>query len=281
MPKKTLAIVGVGLMGGSIGLAVKKYKLPWRVIGIGRNLSRLKIAKKIGACDEIFDDLSQVRNADMVILCTAVSQIVPTFRKIAPYLKTSAIVSDIGSVKFPITKGISDPRFIGGHPLAGSEKTGAENAQANLYENATVVLCPSADAPKSAVSQLTKFWKSFSAKPMVMEADIHDVLVAQTSHLPHVMASAFVLLVSNLNGRDKRAAKLLAGSFKDTTRIVDSDSRQWAEISTANQNFLIGAIKSYRDMLLRLLNKLETSKSPEADWEAFFASARAGRKKLL
>ncbi len=281
MPKKTLAVIGVGMMGGSVGLAVKKRKLPWRVLGLGRNLSRLKNAKKIGACDEISVDLAAVREADLVILCTAVSQIVPTFQKIAPHLKADAVVSDIGSVKSGMADGISDARFIGGHPLAGSEKTGAENSRADLYHNATVALCPSEGSSKNSLKLLTQFWKSIGALPLILKPDIHDILVAQTSHLPHVISSAFAQLITNLNHKDKRTAKLLAGSFRDTTRIVDSDSKQWAEISTANQKFLIGAIKSYRDMLLRLVNKIEASKSPEAEWESFFAQARAGRKKLL
>lgn len=285
MAKKTLAIFGVGLMGGSIGLAVKKKRLPWRVIGIGRNAARLALAKKKGALDETSTDPACASGADLVILCTAVSQIVPSFQKIRPHLKTGAWVSDIGSVKSPIMKEIFDAspeaRFVGGHPLAGSEKTGAENSRADLYEGATVALCPGPESSKTGLKILENFWKSLGARPLAMEPEIHDILVAQTSHLPHVLAASLVRLVSALNSRDIHAGKLLAGSFRDMTRIADSDPRQWAEISAANQKFIIGALKSYRDILLDLIKKFDQPGAGVSDWEDFFSKARAGRREIL
>ena len=124
-------------------------------------------------------------------------------------------------------------------------------------------------------------WQFVGARTLVLAPQIHDILVAQTSHLPHVLASALVQLLSGLSRRDADAAKLLAGSFRDLTRIVDSDSRQWAEICSANQKFLIGAIKSYRDVLQRILQKLESCPDPLSEWESFFSSARKDREHLL
>ena len=276
------------MMGGSVGLAVKKNRLPYRVIGIGRNLSRLESAKNSGACDEITTDFGRgIPGADLVLLCTTVGEILPSLKKALPYIKPAATVSDIGSVKSVILEGAGKllpsggPAFIGGHPLAGAEKMGVENAKADLYKNATVVLCPLRDNQKPALDALSKFWQSLGARPLVMAPEIHDILVAQTSHLPHVLGSALVRQIAGLERRDGNAARLLAGSFRDLTRIVDSDSRQWAEISSFNQKFLVGAIKSYRDILLSVLKNMEKSKDPLGDWETFFKEARESRERLL
>lgn len=291
--KKTLVIYGVGLMGGSIGLSVRKMKLPYKVIGIGRNAGRLALAKKRGACHEVSTDPSRVKDADIILICTAFDQIVPTFHKIFPFLKPGAIVSDIGSIKAPILDGVSQVfttthhlppithSFIGSHPMAGSEKTGAVHSESTLYQGATVALCPSNNASKSSLETLKKFWTSLGARPMVLDPSVHDILVAQTSHLPHVLSGAFVQLVSKLQHRDKFTKNLLAGSFQDMTRISDSDPQQWAEISAGNQKFLIGAIKSYRDILLHLLKIIESSANPKKDWEEFYSAARRGRKTLI
>jgi len=282
MASKTLAIFGVGLMGGSIGLAVKKKRLPWRVLGIGRDSARLAIAKRVGSLDDFSIDPARAKEADLVILCTALSQIVPSFQKIKSHLKPGAWVSDIGSVKSPILKEIFDSspkaKFVGGHPLAGSEKTGAENSRADLYEGATVALC--ADS-KIGLKVLKNFWTSLGAKPVGMESEIHDILAAQTSHLPHVLAASLARLIAALNGRDPHAGKLLAGSFRDMTRIADSDPRQWAEISAANQKFIMGAIKAYRDILLDIIKKFDSPDAGVTEWEDFFSTARSGRREIL
>ena len=283
----------MGMMGGSVGLAVKKKRLPYRVVGIGRNPSRLNRAKKLGACDEVTTDFKKgVSGADLIIICTNVGEIVSSFKKALPYLKPTAIVTDIGSVKSAVMEGIRNllspspnphppsPAFIGGHPLAGTEKKGVENSKSDLYENTTVVLCPLDDG-KPALNALSKFWKSLGARPLVIVPEIHDILVAQTSHLPHVLASALVRQISGLNHKDADTAKLLAGSFRDVTRIADSDPRQWAEISASNLKFLVGAIKSYRDILLSILNKIEGSGNPLGTWESLFREARQSRKELL
>ena len=285
MAKRTLAILGVGLMGGSIALALKKKRLPFRILGLGRNARRLAAAKKKKLLDDFSTDLKRVGEADMVILCTTVGEIVPSFIKIKAFLKPNALVSDIGSVISVIMDGIFEAapgaRFIGAHPLAGSEKTGFENSRADLYQGATVALCSAPHASAADLQTMNKFWASLGAKPLAMAPEIHDILVAQTSHLPHVLAAALVRLVSGLNHRDPQAGKLLAGSFRDMTRIADSDSRQWAEISAANQKFILGALKSYRDILLDLLKTFEKPGAGTSEWEQFFSEARAGRKKLL
>jgi len=128
---------------------------------------------------------------------------------------------------------------------------------------------------------LHTLWRSAGARTIEMKPEIHDILVAQTSHLPHVLAGAFVQLVQSLQKKDPNTSKLLAGSFRDVTRIADSEPRQWAEISRANQKFLVGALKSYRDIVNRVVQRVEASADGLSEWEEFFSSARKSRKTLL
>lgn len=277
------------MMGGSLGLSLRKRRAPYRIIGIGRNIGRLRKAKRLGACDDVTTDYKKgVKDADVIVVCTTVKEIVPSVMKALPYLKAGSVITDIGSVKAPILDGVrvipgapSWDFFVGGHPLAGSEKTGLDHSNKDLYLRSTVVLCPITSLIGPSLPQVERLWESAGAGTMVMEPDVHDILVAQTSHLPHVLAAAFVQLLKGLEGRDKRTARLLAGSFRDLTRIVDSDSRHWAEIAGANRKFIFGAIKSYRDVLLRILEKTQVSQDPEREWESFFSSARESRLRLL
>jgi prephenate dehydrogenase len=278
MKKPTIAIVGLGMMGGSLGLALKRSGRASCIFGIGRDAKRLQKAKALKICDRVTTDYrTGIQNADLVIICTPVDQIVPSFEKILPFLKPEALVTDIGSVKAPIHSQIHHSQFIGSHPMVGSEKTGFENANAHLYEKATVVLCPGDSVKPSVLSVLKKFWQGIGAKGVVMRGDIHDLLVAQTSHLPHVLASALVQLLSHLQKKDSNTSKLLAGSFRDMTRIVDADPEQWAAICSLNQKFLIGSLKSYQDLLNSLIQKGGDAKA----WKVFFTQTKNQRRRLL
>lgn len=291
MKKKNLSIIGVGMMGGSIGLSLKKLKLPYHVVGIGRNMARLSKALKSGICDQVTTDLvSGVKEAELVIICTPVEEILPHIKKIHSHLKPGAILTDVGSTKGELLKQIkafystlkNPPIFIGGHPLAGSEKTGSGNASVDLYQGSTVVLCPlEAKAIKNYLIKLKIFWKGLGAKPIVLAPEIHDILVAQTSHLPHVLAGVLVRFIERLSKQDRNAFKLLAGSFRDLTRIADSDPIQWAQICSQNKNFILGAMISYRDMLTKIISQIENSKNSFSDWESFFSGAKKARKALL
>lgn len=284
-----VAIVGVGMMGGSLGMALRKSGAS--VTGIGRSADKLKKAVRLGACDRFSLDLSAARGADAVVICTVVNEIVPTFQSLFPFVGPETLVTDIGSVKSSILRdagkalelGCEDgrwPRFIGSHPMTGSEKTGVENARADLYRGATVALCPLGPS-RSTVRRAKDFWKRAGARTAVMPASVHDRLVAHTSHLPHVLAAGLVQVLVRLDRRDRGAARLLAGSFRDTTRISDSDPRQWAEICHANRKPLAAALRSYIEGLRQVLKKAESGRDLEAGWERFFSDAKAGRKRLL
>lgn len=282
----TVAIVGVGMMGGSLGRALRRRGKSYRVTGIGRDKSRLAAAKKIGACDEVSTDLSQgVQSADIVVLCTPVDRIAPTAIKILPSLKPGAVVTDIGSVKAPILESLDSKFsasqnvfFIGAHPLAGSEKTGPQNSNPDLYEGATTVLCPLDGIPAAKLRLVKDLWRAAGSETVEMAPEIHDLLVAQTSHLPHVLSGALVQMIEGLSRRDKNTPKLLAGSFRDMTRISDSLPEQWAEICGLNRKYVIGALKSYRDILNRIIREAEGS---GADWLPFFERSSKARASLF
>ncbi|MBI4217744.1 MAG: prephenate dehydrogenase, partial [Elusimicrobia bacterium] len=284
---QTVSILGVGMMGGSLGLALAKRGSPYRVVGIGRNPDRLKKAKRLGACHAVTTNLEEgVRDADIIVLCTTVSEILPHARKIAPFLKSGSVVTDIGGVKAPILRGItefweSSSHYVGGHPLAGSEKTGIDHSSRSLYQGATVVLCPSGDVPDFSLRRLRNLWRFAGARAVLMDPDVHDILVAQTSHLPHVLAAGLVQIVARLQRQDPNCSDLLAGSFKDMTRIADSDTNQWSEICQFNSKYVLGALKSYGDVLTQLARRLESSKNPFSEWQEFFSSAKKERKDLL
>lgn len=282
----TVAIVGVGMMGGSLGRALRRRGKAYRVAGIGRDKSRLAAAKKIGACDETFTDLSQgVKSADIVVLCTPVDLIVSTALKILPSLRPGAVVTDIGSVKSPILQKLDSAFpasrnvfFVGAHPLAGSEKTGPQNSNPELYEGATTVLCPAPGTPAAQLKLVKDLWRAAGSDTVKMEPEIHDLLVAQTSHLPHVLSGALVQMIQGLARRDKNTPKLLAGSFRDMTRISDSPPEQWAEICGLNRRYVIGALKSYRDILNRIIREAEGG---GADWLPFFERSSKARSSLF
>ncbi|MBU0533544.1 MAG: prephenate dehydrogenase/arogenate dehydrogenase family protein, partial [Candidatus Omnitrophica bacterium] len=204
-----IAIIGVGLIGGSIGLAAKKKKLTSKVIGIGRSELSLKKALKKKAVDEISLDKSKVKDADLVIIATPVGKIVSLVKELIPYLKKGTIITDVGSTKREIMddihkflpQGIS---FMGGHPLAGSEKNGVEFADSNLFEKSICFLIPynNQNATKS-FKKLKSFWKKLGANTIIISAEEHDFLMAGISHLPHIIAVALVNSMSGVKWRKK------------------------------------------------------------------------------
>ena len=256
--KPTVAIVGVGLIGGSLGMALRKSRR-YRVIGIGRNIRRLREAKRRGAVDRIATQLSAAAAADLVVIASPVDTIAPTFKRLLPYLKPGAVVSDVGSVKGSVMEQIAQvkhPRsihFVGAHPLAGSHETGVKAAHSRLFERSTVVLVPEPHAP---LKPLKSLWRAVGANVVVLAAAEHDRAVALISHLPHLVAHALVHLLANQRDR-RRLIPLLAGSFRDATRVAASDAEQWRQILHANRQPLKRSLQSFR----RELSRLETALS--------------------
>lgn len=261
MKKSTVAIVGLGLIGGSLGQALRRSGR-YRVLGFSRRAGALREAKRRGAVDEVCSRWEDIRAADIVVVATPVDRIVPAVRRILPYLRPGAWVTDVGSVKGVIMKELAHllrgrpVHWAGGHPLAGSHQTGVKAARSDLFQGSTSVLVPGG---KASLKPVLALWRAVGARPLILSAKEHDAAVALTSHLPHLLAHALVQAVAAHPDR-ALLKKLTAGSFRDATRVASSDSRQWAEIFQANAPALRRAIRQFRRKLDRLERSLTGSR---------------------
>lgn len=250
---KSVAIIGVGLIGGSLGLALKKADLCQNIIGIGRKEEKLQQALKLGAVDSVVTDIYfGVKRADMVILAVPVNSIIEIATQMTPYLKMGAIVMDAGSSKGKIVRKItpslseSEVYFVGTHPLAGSEESGIEVAKADLFEGAVCIITPIPQTNEEAISVVRTLWEGVGAKTVEMSPEEHDELIASSSHLPHIVAYSLVDLIKQ---QDKKILPLLASGFKDTTRIASSSPEMWRDICLSNQEQILKAIACFKKNL--------------------------------
>jgi prephenate dehydrogenase len=251
MSGKTAAIVGMGLMGGSLGLALRRRG--WRVVGIGRNLAKLRKGKSLGAADQVTTDPAEARNADVWVLAVPVDRVVPLGRRLKGFVKSGALVTDVGSIKGPIARAFAGwPQFVGAHPMCGSEKTGVVHSRPDLYRGATCVLTPVRTTSPRARAEARRFWESVGAKTFFLSAEEHDRRVALVSHLPHLLAEALVLTATEGPGR-AWAPKIAAGSFRDATRVASADPLLWAPIFSMNRDALRRAVSDFQRTLSALV----------------------------
>jgi prephenate dehydrogenase len=276
---KTIAILGTGLMGSSLGLALKKRGVPVRVHAYARRAETRKAAMNLGVADAVFDDPAKaVKDADLVVLCVPVLTISELAKACRVGLKPGAILTDVGSTKACLNELMAealagvDVEFIGSHPICGSEQQGIEAGDADLYEGAVTVVTPSALANKASVEEVSNLWKDAGSSVTIMDAKQHDAILAATSHLPHVVAAALALSAGD-NG-------LFCGSgFRDTTRIAEGSPQVWSDIVLTNGPALKVALKNFRGNLDELAALVEEGNGEKlADW---FAAARDKRKELL
>ncbi|OGS24509.1 MAG: hypothetical protein A2297_05155, partial [Elusimicrobia bacterium RIFOXYB2_FULL_48_7] len=214
---------------------------------------------------------------DIVVLCPTVDVIVPLFKKILPALKPGCVVTDAGSVKSSIARGINNRNFVGAHPLAGSEKTGVGSADRDLYKGATVVITPLKDTSTAALKTISAMWKKTGANIVLLSPEAHDKMVAVTSHLPHVLAGALNLVAGRANAVNKVTSELIAGSFRDMTRITDSDPDSWAAICYANMLELNHAINEY----IEILKKVKAGLNSPKKLQSFFSQSKSIRCRLF
>jgi prephenate dehydrogenase len=245
----TLTIVGVGLIGGSIGLAAKRRGLARQVLGAGRNLSTLERARGLGAIDEAYTDYqAAVARAQVAVFCTPVDCIVEQVVTAAPGCAEGTLLTDAGSTKGAIVAGIegrlpAGVAFVGSHPLAGSEKRGPEHADANLFQSRLTIVARTAHTPPAALEQTLAFWEALGSRVRVMEPEEHDRALALTSHLPHLLAAALAgVLPAELHG-------LTATGFRDTTRIAAGDPALWTAIFTHNRSPVLEALGRLEERL--------------------------------
>jgi prephenate dehydrogenase len=236
-----ITIVGVGLLGGSLGMACKQRRLSSRVVGYVRRPASVKECEAAGACDKAELDVgTAVREADLIILCTPLAQMADLARRMSPALKRGAIVTDVGSVKGTVVAEL-DPlfasagaHFVGSHPMAGAEKTGVSAATADLFHQAVCAVTPTANSDPGAVQRVEDFWRSVGGLPIRMTPDTHDDLVSRSSHLPHVVAAELVNYVLS-PVHSKEQAMLCANGFRDTTRVASGSPEMWRDICLSNR----------------------------------------------
>ena len=255
-PFRNIAIAGVGLIGGSLGLGLKKYTRGVCITGLGRNLHRLCLAKKLGAIDRIRLKLSAgVANQDLVILAQPVAIIKKTLAKIAPFLKEGAVVMDVAGTKESICREArkrlpATVHFIGTHPLAGSEKTGVDSASPDLFRSARCILIRARRREdREAFKKIALIFKILGGKVMAMTAREHDEVMSVISHLPHLAAQA---LVGAVAGSNPRALRLAASGFRDTTRIAQSSPEIWRDIFMDNKKNILRHLSRYEKELKNL-----------------------------
>ncbi|MBM4153298.1 MAG: prephenate dehydrogenase/arogenate dehydrogenase family protein [Kiritimatiellaceae bacterium] len=274
-----IAILGTGLMGSSLGLALKKRAVPVKIHAYARREETRIQALERGVADAVYADPAEaVRDADLVVFCFPVLTIPVLAKACLPGLKAGAILTDVGSTKVEIVRQMEsvlagvDALFIGSHPICGSEQQGIEAGDADLYEGAVTVVTPQRNSPPEAVESVARLWKDAGSITAVMSAEEHDRTLAATSHLPHVVASALALSAGN-NG-------MFCGSgFRDTTRIADGSPQVWSDIVLTNAPALKESLKTFRAQLDELEKRIDQNDSERmAEW---FALARDQRKALL
>jgi prephenate dehydrogenase len=280
-----LVVVGVGLIGGSFALALKEAGAVRRVVGVGRSAANIYRAQELRIIDAPGEfDRETFGDADLVMLAMPVGQMQPVMRAIAPLLGDKTVVTDAGSTKQDVV-GLAKrelkrtlARFVPGHPIAGTEKSGAEAAFAKLYRGRKVVLTPLKGTDRAALTRVRGAWTACGASVFELTPREHDAVLATISHLPHVLAFALVDQVAR--HRDaKRLFSYAAGGFRDFTRIASSSPEMWRDICMANRKALLAELGRYEGELARLRKLLE--RGDGTGLEALFAGARDARDRWI
>ncbi len=249
----TLAIIGVGLIGGSLSLALKQAGAVGRVLGVGRSQANLDEALRLGVIDEPAT-LEAAARADVVFVATPVAQMPAVFAALAPHLGANTVVTDGGSTKQDVIAAARDAfggkfnQFVAAHPIAGTEKTGAGAAFPTLYRDRKVVLCAEAETPAAATERVAALWQTAGAVIHRMPAAEHDDVFAAVSHLPHLLAFALVDMLAAMPRADQYF-NYAASGFRDFTRIAAGSPEMWRDISVANRAALRQQLAAYRSRL--------------------------------
>ncbi len=266
---ETVSIVGVGLIGGSIGLALRERRLAQRIIGIGRRQASLDIARTMGAIDHgVTNLLNGVADSQLIVIATPVDTIAERVIQVAAICPAASLITDVGSTKESIVAAVdaglagrrSGPRFVGSHPLAGDHRAGPEHARADLFEGRTVVVTPTELTRTAAVTEVSGFWQSLGATVQTMPPDQHDMALAVTSHLPHLAAVAVAAATP------KDFLRLTATGWRDTTRVAGGDPKMWQAILSANRQHVLDALDAMGQALGNIRESLE-----QGDYESLLA----------
>jgi cyclohexadieny/prephenate dehydrogenase len=277
----SISLIGVGLLGGSLALAIRRRQLASRLLAFVRRQSALDECRKLQIADVVTQDLQEaVQGAELVIPCTPLSQMAGLAAQMGPFLQSGAIVTDVGSVKGTVVRELeplarqAGAEFIGSHPMAGSEKTGVASARADLFENAVCLVTPGRRSPPEAVARVEDFWKALGGCPLRLSPEAHDDLVSRSSHLPHVVAAELANYVLS-PVHPKEQALVCANGFRDTTRIAGSSTEMWRDIALANRQNLGRVLGVFIEDLQEFQIALE--RQDVTAIEEFFAKAKQRR----
>lgn len=250
---KKVAIVGVGLIGGSLALAMKKKKLASRIVGVSRHKNTILLSKKIHAIDAGSCDINIIKGADLVILATPVNTILNLAPKIQKIIKKDCIVTDVGSTKEAIVSRLRKifPNYVGSHPLAGSEKRGIINACSDIFKGSLCILTPARNTDKKAQRKIERLWQEIGAKVVFLTPSSHDKILSFVSHLPHIVAFSLIGIIS------PKFLKFASNGLKDTTRIAASDAELWGDIFLSNQKNISKAIKLFQGNLSKIKSAID------------------------
>ncbi len=261
MNDEVIAFIGLGLIGGSIARGIKREAPDTKIMAYMRTRSRLDKAREDGIVDVILDGIGEeISECDFIFLCTPVEYNADYLSKIQPFLKPGAIITDVGSTKTDIHEAVirlgMESWFVGGHPMAGSEKTGYENSTDHLLENAYYIITPTAQTTKEQTNRIVHIAEMIGSIPIVLDYHEHDFVTAAISHLPHIVASSLVNLVKDSDNQQGLMKRLAAGGFKDITRIASSSPEMWEQICMTNHKNLSLILERYIASLNLILSEL-------------------------
>ena len=281
-----VALIGLGLIASSMAHAMRRGGLAGEIVGTARSVETREIAREIGFCDRIVDTATEaVAGADLVVLAMPVGAMEAVAREISPYLSKGATVTDVGSVKRAVVDAVAPHMpdhvdFIPGHPLAGTEHSGPRSGFAELFENRFTILVPDENVDTEAVARLTRFWQGMGAKVETMEVDHHDLVLAVTSHTPHLIAYTMVGVADDLRRvTDSEVIKYSAAGFRDFTRIAASDPTMWRDVFLNNKEATLEILGRFTEELFALQRAIRTGDGDHLF--DYFTHTRAIRRGII
>jgi prephenate dehydrogenase len=274
---RRITIWGVGLIGGSLGLALKKNGFQGQRVGLGRNIGRLEKALQYDAVDVVTTEMAEgLRGSDLVVLCTPVELVPVLVQHVIEVVgsQQSMVLTDVGSTKSVLVQtveaqlrehGSNTISFVGGHPMAGSHETGVGAARATLFENATCLVTPTESTDSDSLQQVRSLWEFVGAVPHLLSPEIHDLLIGAASHLPHLIASLLTNTVANVETEHHKALDFTATGFRDSTRIAAGSPDLWTGIFSQNRDVLLSLIDDIVDNLAEFKTMLQTDNLVEIE----------------
>ena len=274
---RRITIWGVGLIGGSLGLALKKNGFQGQRVGLGRNIDRLEKALQHDAVDVVTTEVAEaLHGSDLVVLCTPVELVPVLVQRIVEVVgsQQSMVLTDVGSTKSVLVRTIETQlqklnsgtlSFVGAHPMAGSHETGVDAARATLFENAACILTPTETTDQDSLQQVKNLWECVGAVPHLLSPETHDLLIGAASHLPHLIASLLAKTVANVEAEQQKALDFTATGFQDSTRIAAGSPDLWTGIFTQNRDVLLSLIDDITDNLNQFKTLLQTENLTEIE----------------